>query len=321
MLFDVLEFENAVPKKLMEFYVNKMELTADKRSFVSLYDALNSHNENTVRKLYSEYCYAGRTSMNLFKSQKLPVNFLNRHNVVNMLQHLLGTPDIFNREFKPTLSESPKINWIEEREDSILIQFVSNGKPRRIRNGYDINIVNSIEFEFAIIHFSVSNVIELRCSYNKHQKYLSQIKEYINSTLLKATPLDNFDWIPLTKVSEEEAVQISTILSAGLVEADHKDSGIYDKHRVTASPNVTDLRQEDAYIAEFSDKMLLSQVLVIPYKEETEYGVFETEIKLRINLKTGFQFLSKVNEPGIQFVMNAFLNVKFPSSSNVDLIS
>lgn len=316
MNFDVLDFEKAVPKTLLDFYIEKLELETDRRSLVSMYNSLNENNPSIINKLYGEYCYAGKTAVNIFEEITLPSNFLTKKKMIEILQKELGRINIFNTEFRPPLTEEPQINWVEDRGDTILIQFVSKGKNRRIRNGYDIIEVSSIDFEFAIVHFYGPTIVELRCAYNQHSKYLGCFEGYFLSAI-EGEETKNFEWSPITKVSNEEAEKIAGILSAGLVEADHKVDGIYDRHIVTASPQVKDLRAQEEYIQQFKNKMLLSQVLIIDYEDVTDYGSFKTEIKFKINLNTGFQFLSKVSEGAIDYVMNVFLDVRYKTNNSL----
>jgi len=310
MNFDVLDFEKSVPRKLVEFYLNNMEIEADKRSIVSMYTSLNEQSPEIVNLLFSEYCYAGRTAVNIFEEITLPSGFLSKSKLITVLRKELGRQNIFNAEFRPPLTEEPQINWVEDRGETILIQFVSKGRNRRIRNGYEIIDVASINFEFAIVHFVGPTIIELRCAYNQHTKYLARFEELFQREF-ESEKNKTFEWIPITKVTNAEAEKIAGILSAGLVEADHKDDGIYDRHLVTASPQVRDLREQQEYIQQFKNKMLLSQVLVIDYEEKTAYGSYKTEIKFKINLNTGFQFLSKVSEAVIDYVMGVFLDVRY----------
>ncbi len=319
MNFDILDFEKTVPKALVNFYIEKLEIETDKRSIVNMYNSLSDHDDSLVYDIYKEYQYAGKTAVNIFEEVTLPAGFLTKEKMIQILRNEIGEQNIFNRDFRPPLSTEPQINRVEERKNSLLIQFVSQGKNRRIRNGYDIIEVASIDFEFAIVHFQGPTTIELRCAYNQRSKYLSCFQDYFSSVLPEEKNRQ-FEWIPITKVSNVEAEKIATILSAGLVEADHKDVGIYDRHIVTASPQITDLRKQEEYIQHFKNKMLLSQVLVISYEDQTSCGSYKTEIKFKINLNTGFQFLSKVSESVIDYVMDVFLNVRYnPEKYNTEI--
>lgn len=319
--FDVLDFEKTVPKALLDFYVEKLELESDRRSLVSMYHSLNDYNPDIINKLYSEYCYAGKTAVNIFEEITLPTNFLTKEKMVEILKKELGRTDVFKKEFRPPLTEEPQINWVEDRGDTILIQFVSKGKNRRIRNGYEIIDVSSIDFEFAIVHFYGPTIIELRCAYNQHAKYLACFENFFIREI-EGEETRKFEWLPITRVSNAEAEEIAGILSAGLVEADHKVDGIYDRHIVTASPEIDDLREQEEYIQQFKNKMLLSQVLKINYEDRTDYGSYKTEIKFKINLHTGFQFLSKVSESAINYVMQVFLDVRYkPAATETEPVS
>ncbi|MFP3415169.1 hypothetical protein SB773_27010 [Bacillus sp. SIMBA_074] len=309
MRHDILDFEKVVPKALISFYVDKMELEADRRSFENMYNAINESDSELVEMLYNNYSCAGKTAVNIFQEVTLPAGFLTKEKMVRILQKEIGSSSIFNREFKPPLSDEPQINYVEDRGDSILIQFVAKDKPRRIRNGYDIMEVVSVNFEFAIVRFMGPTIIELRCAYNKHNRFLACFENYFREELKEVGR--EFEWIPITKVTNAEAEEIAKRLSAGLVEADHKDEGIYDRHIVTASPDVKNLREQEEYIQQFKNKMLLSQSLIISAKEETTFGEYETEVKFKINLHTGFQFLSKVSEAVIDYVMNVFIDVRY----------
>ncbi|MGZ9774037.1 hypothetical protein ACXY7N_26140 [Bacillus toyonensis] len=316
MRHDILDFEKVVPKALINFYVDKMELEADRRSFETMYNAINESAPDLIERLYTNYSCAGKTAVNIFQEVTLPGGFLTKEKMVKILQREIGVNEIFNREFKPPLSDEPQINYVEDRGDSILIQFVAKDKPRRIRNGYDIIQVTSVNFEFAIVRFMGPTIIELRCAYNKHNKFLSCFESYFRQELGEESR--EFKWIPITKVSNAEAEEIAKRLSAGLVEADHKDDGIYDRHLVTASPDVKNLREQEEYVQQFKNKMLLSQSLVINVKEETSFGEYENEIKFKINLHTGFQFLSKVSEAVIDYVMQVFIDVRYKGINSTE---
>jgi len=307
--FDFLDFEKSVPKPLVDYYLEKLQIDADGRSIESMYNALNEQKPELVESLYNNFCYAGKTAVNIFEETTLPEGFLTRERVIKILRNELGMTDIFDKEFRPPLSEEPQINYVEDRNDSILIQFVAKGKARRLRNGYDIIEVSSVQFEFAIIRFMGPTIIELRCSYNQHTKFLSSFENYFRRELNEEGR--EFNWIPITKVSNQEAENIAKILVAGLVEADHKVDGIYDRHIVTASPQIRNLREQEEYITLFKNKMLLSQSLIITSEENTPFGKYESDVKFKINLNTGFQFLSKVSESVIDYVMGVFIDVRY----------
>jgi hypothetical protein len=309
MAFDIIDFEKVVPKPLLDFYVEKMELEADRRSIESIFNSLNEKNSTMVNSLYDNYKYAGRTAVNIFEEVTLPSEFLTKEKFEKILIKELGTSKIYNKEFRPPLSEEPQINFVEDRGDSVLVEFVAKGKNRRLRNGYDIIEVASIQFEHAVVHFVGPTIIELRCPYSLHSKFLSCFENYFRNELNESNRI--FEWVPITRVSNSEAEKIAKILSAGLVEADHKDDGIFDRHLVTANPDIRDLRTEDEYVQQFKNKMLLSQSLLIDYEDITPYGTYKTTIKFKINLHTGFQFLSKVSESVIDYVMDVFMDVRY----------
>ncbi|MCU7195563.1 hypothetical protein [Turicibacter sanguinis] len=310
MNYDILDFESCVPKPLLMFYLKQLKIETDKRSIESIYNALTEFSPQLVDKVYNNYRYAGITAVNIFESEVL-CNRVNKEDFIAFLKGTVGQTEIFGVEFKPSLCEQPQINLIEDRGNSILIEFVMLGKPRKVRDGYEMRTLRSIEFEVAIIHFEEDGqvLLELRCPYNKRKKYLETFESYFKLILNNQTL--EFEWDPITKVTNEEAEEIARRLSAGLVEAEHKDDGIYDKHTVTASPTVKDLRKQQVYIEDFKNKMLLSQVLTIDYIEKTDYGEYKTEVKFKINLNTGFQFVSKSNEDVVEHVMKVFREVKY----------
>lgn len=310
MNYDILDFESCVPKQLLMFYLKQLKIDADKRSIENIYNALIETSPELVDKVYNNYRYAGITAVNIFESALL-YKRISRESFIAFLKKMQGKDIIFGVEFKPVLCEQPQINLIENRGDTILIEFVMLGKNRKVRDGYDIKVLRSLEFEVALIHFESDGqvLLELRCPYNKRKKYLETFESYFKS-ILGEQDLD-FEWDSITQVTSVEAEKIAQKLSAGLVEAEHKDDGIYDKHIVTASPTVKDLREQEEYVNEFKNKMLLSQILIIPYTEETDYGEYKADIKLKINLTTGFQFKSKVNEGVVEYVMKVFRDVKF----------
>lgn len=310
MNYDILDFESCVPKPLLMFYLKQLDIETDKRSIEGIYNALTEVNSQLVDKVYKNYRYAGITAVNIFESEVL-YNTVKKEDFIKFLNKIIDKKEIFGVEFKPTLSEQPQINLIEDRGNSILIEFVMLGKPRKVRDGYELRTLRNVEFEVAIIHFEEDGqvLLELRCSYNKRKKYLETFEYYFKSIL--NNQVLEFQWDPITKVTPEEAEEIARRLSAGLVEAEHKDDGIYDKHTVTASPAVKDLRKQQEYIEDFKNKMLLSQVLTIDYTEKTEYGEYKTEVKFKINLNTGFQFVSKSNEDVVERVMKVFRDVRY----------
>jgi len=304
----MLDFERVVPKHLLDFYLDKLKLGADRRSIESMYEAIKDRDESLVNNTFSAYRHAGRTAVNIFEEITLPSGFLTKEKFEYLLKKELNTENTY-QEFRPPLSEKPQINYIEDQGDKILIQFVNKGREKRIRDGYEIKTVTGINFEIAIVHFYGPVLIELRCAYNMHNKFLSCFEDLFR--LVSDYEKHSFEWFPITRVSNPEAEKIARILFAGLVEADHKDDGIYDRHIVTASPTISDLRQEEEYIKQFKNKMLLSQSLIIDYIEKTNIGECPSKIKFKINLMTGFQFLSKVSEPVIEYVMKVFLDVRY----------
>lgn len=306
--FDIFDFERVVPKPLLDFYLDKVGSDADRRSMESMYNGLVEQGPDLVSETFLRYQYAGRTAVNIFQEITLPSGFLTKEKMEILLRKELGVENIY-QEFQPPLSDTPQINFVEDHGDKILIQFVVKGKERRVRDGYEIKTVTGINFELAIVHFVGPTLIELRCAYNMHGKFLACFEDFFETVTGYET--HKFEWIPITKVSNAEAEQIASILSAGLIEADHKDSGIYDHHLVTANPEIRDLRQQSEYVETFKNKMLLSQVLIINYNERTPLGDRNTDIRFKINLHTGFQFLSKVSEPVIEYVMQVFLDIKY----------
>lgn len=308
MEIDILDFERVVPKHLLDFYLDKLKLETDRRSIESMYDIIKNQDESIVNNTFARYQYAGRTAVNIFEEITLPSDFLTKQKLEDLLKKELNTTNIY-QEFRPPLSEKPQINYIEDQGNRILIRFINKGKERRIRDGYEIRTVTSVNFELAIVHFYGPILIELRCAYNMHSKFLTCFEELFR--LVSGYEKHSFEWVPITRVTNPEAEKIARILSAGLVEADHKDEGIYDRHIVTANPSVPDLRKEEKYIEEFKNKMLLSQSLIIDYIEKTNLGDCPTKIKFKINLMTGFQFLSKVSEPVIDYVMGVFLDIRY----------
>lgn len=308
MNFDIFDFERVVPKPLLDFYLDKLGSDVDRRSMESMYHGLVDKNPELAQETFLRYQHAGRTAVNIFQEITLPSGFITKEKMEILLKRELGADNIY-QEFQPPLSDTPQINYVEDHGDKILIQFVVKGKERRIRDGYEIKTITGINFELAIIHFLGPTLIELRCAYNMHGKFLACFEDLFRT--VTGYESHKFQWIPITKVSNAEAEQIALILSAGLIEADHKDSGIYDRHLVTANPNIRDLRQQHEYTETFKNKMLLSQILIISYNENTPFGEHNTDIRFKINLHTGFQFLSKVSEPVIEYVMQVFLDVKY----------
>lgn len=308
MNFDLFDFERVVPKRLLDFYLDKLSSDADRRSIESMYNGLIEQGPGYIEEAFSRYQYAGRTAVNIFQEITLPSGFLTKEKMEILLRKELGVENIY-QEFRPPLSDTPQINFVEDHGDKILIQFVVKSKERRVRDGYEIRAVTGINFEIAIVHFLGPTLVELRCAYNMHGKFLACFEGLFR--MAPSYESSKFEWIPITKVSNFEAEQIATVLSAGLIEADHKDSGIYDRHLVTANPAIRDLRQEREYVEAFKNKMLLSQVLIISYHEKTSLGDRISDIRFKINLHTGFQFLSKVSEPVIEYVMQVFLDVRY----------
>jgi hypothetical protein len=311
--FDIIDFERVVPKPLLDFYLDKLESKADRRSIESMYQGILEKEPELTKSVFSNYRYAGRTAVNIFEEITLPAGFLTKERMEESLKKELDVTDIYNNEFQPTLSDSPQINFIEDRGDSIVIQFVIKGKERRVRDGYEIRTISSVDFELAIVRFMGPTLIELRCSYNRHGKFLAFFENLFQ--LADGFQAHRFEWTPITKVSNAEAEKIALKLAAGLIEADHKDEGIFDRHLVTASPRIRDLRQQTEYIEKFKNKMLLSQTLIISYTEKTRFGDYVTDIKFKINLYTGFQFLSKVSEPVIDYVMKVFIDIRYKQNN------
>jgi hypothetical protein len=316
LAYDIIDFERVVPKELLEFYLDKLNITADRRGIESMYEGLVTKDPGSAHAIYANYQYAGRTAVNIFEEITLPANFLTKQILEQLLRAELTTDHIYGKEFRPPLSERPQIYYVEDRGDSVLIQFVVKGKERRVRDGYEIRSISTVNFETAIIHFGGRPMIELRCSYNQHGKFLAFFEELFKTVELFTSHA--FKWTPITKVSNDEAEKIAAILTAGLVEADHKDDGIFDRHIVTAAPNIKDLRKEKEYIENFKNKMLLSQTLMIRYTDKTKLGDYTSDIKFRINMYTGFQFLSKVSEPVIEYVMRVFVDVRYNRYGTVD---
>lgn len=308
--FDILDFENVVPKPLLEFYIDKGDILADRRSIESMYTALAKKDPSIIQGIYSSYKYGGSTAVNIFEEITLPPNFLTKKRFERVLKEILGEEEIYNKEFRPSLSNDPQIHYIEDRGNSIVITFVVKGNARRVRDGYEVKTYYPINFEYAIVRFMGPTLIELRCSYNMHGKFLQCFENYFR-IMDENYKKHKFNWVPITKVTNKEAEEVARILSAGLVEADHKDDGIYDRHIVTASPKVRDLRQHDEYVKQFKNKMLLSQTLITSFEEKTPFGSFSREIKFKINLNTGFQFLSKVSEGVIDYVMGVFIAIRY----------
>lgn len=118
--FDIVDFERVVPKPLLEFYLDKLDVEADRRGFATMYEGLNSCNSKITKAIYENYKYAGRTAVNIFEEITLPSNYLTRERVIKYIKKEVGAENIFNKEFRPPLSDHPQINYVEERNNSYL---------------------------------------------------------------------------------------------------------------------------------------------------------------------------------------------------------
>ncbi|WP_460270470.1 hypothetical protein [Bacillus sp. NEAU-Y102] len=300
-----LQFKNVVAKDRLIHHVDAFGIQCNQRSMDDMYEKLSEANSPLVKAIYKEYEFAGKTSLNIFEILDFPSNLNSKKAFLSHVKKKLGiNTNILNVHLKPTITEYPKVNYIEEFESGYRIQWVS-GVYKESTNGY--GIINRLDTKYitTIVRLGSPAFIEIRAGYTLARSYLKMFKSFLSETEL---PIE-FQDIPLTKVTEVEATLIAEKLKAGLLEGEHLGSNGIGRYAVSADRDTSDLRKLPEYQSNFVGKQYLAQTLNVPYSDE-ESG-YVTSIKFKINMNGGFEFKTKVNEKIIRRIFDVFAEVRY----------
>lgn len=304
-----LTFLKVVPKDRLAFHVEK-EGMEPKGTQQELYENLIHKNNQVAEDVYSEYEFAGKTSLNLFEIKDFPQTLNNKKKYMEHVKSKLGiNTRIDGVILRPTLSTNPKVHLIKETSDGYMIQWVEGQVKKHLGSDYTVKTEMEPKFTTTFIHFGSPIFIEVRAGYKMAISHLKMLQLFLSNK--EAEPLE-FTWIPVTKVSEIEAAEIGSILDAGLVEGEHLGSNGIGRYVVSADRNTEDLRNLKEYQDNYSHKKYLAQTLNVKY-EDPDLG-YKTTIKFRISMYGGFEFKTKVSEKIIKRIFDVFLEVRYKKS-------
>lgn len=301
-----IEFNNVVPKDRLEHLVGLEGIECDRRSVNSMYDSIHEYNSQIIESTFMEYKYAGRTAVNIFETVEFPESLNDKDLFLAHLRRklkIVGT--LTGRAFRPEMKNEPQLNFIDDLGDALLLQWVS-GEMKISWNGYEPFERMAPSFQYMLIRFGTPTYVELRAGYTSHKKFLEALKVLMQQN---DSDLLNITWLPVTKVTEAEAEEISRILEAGLLESEVIGEGCIGRLAVCAAPGIDDLKKQKQYTDMMAGRQYLAQVFHVPYTE-TDTG-YTTKVKFKINHKGGFEFKSKVNERIIRRILDVFIEVRY----------
>ncbi|MEW9702841.1 hypothetical protein [Paenibacillus sp. SI8] len=304
---NILQFKRVVPKDRLVHVVESEKIECSKE-MDAMFESLVEQRLAVASSVFDEYKYAGSTAVNIFEAINFPSQLNNMASFITQLKSYLRIDtQIVGIEFRPQIQETPQINLIEEISDnSLLIQWVS-GRKRPELDGYGIVERLVPKLETMIIRFGSPVFVELRSSYNQRNTYLGLLASLLSQDE-HSTGL-NIEWVPITKVTEDEAEQIAAKLKAGLLESEHLGEGCIGKYGFTAAPGIENLKDQKQFQDFITGKPYLAQVFHVDYVEaETGYT---TKVKFKINHKGGFEFKSKVSERIIKRILDVFVEVRY----------
>ena len=306
-----IHFKNKVPNDRLKHAIEYEKLDCNKSSIDIMYDSLIENKPAVIENIYSQYRYAGKTAVNIFECIDFPSDLSTKESFLAHLKRKLRMSSVvLGKELRPQITTEPQVNLIEDLDGEILIQWVS-GDKKITWDGYEVTEVVVPSFEYMLIRLAKPVFIELRSGFSNHRKYMDALKKLLSKNE-EDTPQIN--WLPVTKVTEAEAEQISSILNAGLVESDVIGDGCISKINLIAAPNIDDLKQQKQYTDMVAGKQHLAQVFHVDYiEQETGYS---TKVKFRINHKGGFEFKSKVSERIIKRILDVFVEVRYGKTSS-----
>lgn len=306
MKINKIEFIRVVARDRLIHQIDFEKIECSKSSIDVMYDELYEKKKSIAESVYSEYRYAGITSVNIFEAIEFPQELNNKQAFLAHTRKKLNIMPlkITGIEFRPTILEIPQINYIEDFGNGLLIQWVS-GKNKPEWDGYEVVDRIVPKFEIMIIRFGSPLFVELRSGFGVCKQYLGLLQQLVS----KDDENVLIEWLPLTHVSELEAEQIANKLSAGLLESEHVGEGCIGKFTLSAAPGIDDLKSEKQFTDMVAGRQYLAQVFHVDYSE-VESG-YSTKVKFRINMKGGFEFKSKVSERIISRILDVFVEVRY----------
>ncbi|OWA36786.1 hypothetical protein B9G55_01520 [Saccharibacillus sp. O16] len=310
MIINELEFLNAVPADRLRHTVEKEELECGKLKSAEMFEELLRVKPTLTEDLFLQYKYAGKTAVNIFENTDFPEALNDKSDFLLHIKRklVLGTA-IVGRQFRPEITDSPQLNFIDDLGDALLLQWVS-GEKKLAWDGYETIERMHPNFEYMMIRFGSPTFVELRCGYSMHKKYKNSLEELLSVSADESVSLN---WLPVTKVTEKEAEEISNRLNAGLIESEVTGDGCIGRLSLCAAPGIDDLKKENQYNEMVAGRQYLAQVFTINYREE-DTG-YSTLVKFKINHKGGFEFKSKVSERIIRNILDVFIDVRYGGNS------
>lgn len=306
MEINKLQFINSVPSDRLKHTIDTEKIECAKSSIELMFDGLQTKKPEIVNDIYSQYRYAGKTAVNIFEAIDFPESFNSKEALLIQLKRKLKLGSIVSgKELRPKLEVTPQINLIEDLGEAVLLQWVS-GEKKTIYEGYDPVDRIFPSFEYMLIRFGNPVFIELRSSFSTHRRFLDAFEKLLEDSEGNGPKLN---WLPVTKVTEAEAEEISRRLEAGLLESEVIGEGCIGKLSVCAAPGIDDLKKQKQYNEMVAGRQYLAQVFHVNY-QETDTG-YSTKVKFRINHNGGFEFKSKVSERIIRRILDVFVEVRY----------
>lgn len=164
-------------------------------------EKLNYLNEQF--KFTSPYMTICKPESNFPDKSKTPELFIS-----TLIKENLITKENINTQWQPELDSNIKICAIKQDGSAVYLKFVERKSFMR-RSGYGTIPDFYASFRSVVIHFGQDEIIQLRCPSTEVKKY----SEHVMKIMGFATP---FKWFPVPKLTKDNAVELCTILSAGV---------------------------------------------------------------------------------------------------------
>lgn len=257
------------------------------------------------QRLAQEFRFAGTTAVNVHQMMKgIPADW---HNKSFFKRHLVTKygEDILREGIRPELTSKPTLIRAYDLGEKLVLAFSFLGQARRYFEDYQVVVRQPQVLEYVVIHFSPF-AVEVRSGQSQNEMFKIAVLDIMDINK------DDVVWDKVTKLNDEQAIQLASKLKARLRTAKHKMiEGPYATKEVTANPLVRDLASTEEYIREFGNQPMKKKTLVFDYRYSFGY---EDEISYVIT-DEGLWFRTHVGEQVIMYVLNAIIHIKYDSDT------
>jgi len=303
-LKDILIME--VPSGALRL-VFKTEGLTGKSITEEMAESIASEKPTRASELASQFQFAGTTAVNVhILMSKISAKWHAKEFFKSYLVDKFGGY-IFDNGIRPTLTEKPQLMRSYDLGEKLVLAFSFLGTQKRYMENYEIVVRRPQLLEYVIVHFSPFS-LEIRSSLAQNELFKQAVLDIMEIQ-------DEVVWDKLTKLNDEQAIELAKSLSARLKAAKHKmTEGDYATKAVTAHTQVGDLAASAEYQAEFSGKPMKKKTLV--YRFCYSFG-YEEDVSFVIT-DEGLWFRSKVGEEVISHMLDHILKVKYPIEDATD---